>query len=249
MFTIILIVIIFILFFYILGSNSTSSTNRKSNKNNNVNYSENDNDAYSKYFEVTNLRPKFKDYYGRNIDYPKYNDKYNTGTEFKLRQLLLLVWFSRTKKGRLVTTSIPQYFYYDYNINGNKLLQHFIARGWIIEDDKRYILSDEGRKIAKQYAALWELHRNNQFPFCLDEDYPNWNDGDLLKEYYKKEINYLKAEINYTKKIITFYEKTSSFFTSKEEQEHEIQAEKADIERLTNQINKDQDKISLEVQY
>lgn len=245
MFTIILIVIIVFLFFYILGSKSASSNNEA----NSISHSENDDDKYSEYFRVMNSRPKFNDYYGRDMDYPKYNDKYDTGTEFKLRQLLLLVWFSRTKKGRLVTTSIPQYFYYDYNINGNKLLQHFIARGWIIEDDERYILSDEGKKVAKQYAALWELHRNNQFPFCLDEDYPNWNDGDLLKEYYKKEINYLKAEINYTKKIITFYEKTSSFFTSKEEQEHEIQAEKADIERLTNQINKDQDKISLEVQY
>jgi hypothetical protein len=158
------------------------------------------------------------------------------------------VWFSRTKKGRLVTASIPQYFYYDYNINGNKLLQHFIARGWIIEDNERYILSAEGKNIAEQYATLWELHRNNQFPFCLDKDYPNWNDGELLQEYYQKEINYLKAEINYTKKIIAFYRRNPSFFTSKEEQQHEIQAEKTSIERLTHQINKDLDKISLEVQ-
>lgn len=242
MFTIILIVIIFILFFYILGSNSTSSTN---NRNNNINYSENNNDAYSKYFEVTNLRPKFKDYYGRDMDYPKYNDKYDTGTEFKLRQLLLLVWFSRTKKGRLVTASIPQYFYYDYNINGYKLLQHFIARGWIIQDDERYILSDEGKKVAEQYAALWELHRNNQFPFCLDKDYPNWNNGSLLKEYYTKEIQYFKAYIEYDKKLINFYKETPSFFTSKEEQQHEIQAERADIERLNHQIAKDKDKQSL----
>lgn len=245
MFTGILIVIIGFLFFYILGSKSTSSNN----ETNSISNSENNDDIYSEYFRIMNLRPKFKDYYGRDMDYPKYNDKYDTGTEFKLRQLLLLVWFSRTKKGRLVTTSIPQYFYYNYNINGNKLLQHFIASGWISEDDERYILSNGGKEVAKQYAALWELHRNNQFPFCLDEDYPNWNDGELLKEYYKKEINYLKAEINYTKKIIAFYEKTPSFFTSKEEQQHEIQTEKADIKRLTNQINKDRDKISLEVQY
>ncbi len=243
MFTIILIVVILFLFFYILGSKPASS-----NKSKSISNFENDDDKYSEYFKIMNLRPKFKDYYGRDMDYPKYNDKYDTGTEFKLRQLLLLVWFSRTKKGRLVTASIPQYFYYDYNINGNKLLQHFIARGWIIEDDERYILSAEGKNIAEQYATLWELHRNNQFPFCLDKDYPNWNDGELLQEYYQKEINYLKAEINYTKKIIAFYRRNPSFFTSKEEQQHEIQAEKTSIERLTHQINKDLDKISLEVQ-
>lgn len=142
MFIGILIVIIVFLFFYILGSKSASSNN----ETNSISHSEND-DKYSEYFKIMDLRPKFRDYYGRDMDYPKYNDKYNTGTEFKLRQLLLLVWFSRTKKGRLVTTSIPQYFYYDYNINGNKLLQHFIARGWIIEDDERYILSDEEKKL------------------------------------------------------------------------------------------------------
>ncbi|GAB2065291.1 MAG: hypothetical protein N5846_02875 [Lactobacillus gasseri] len=244
MFIGILIVIIVFLFFYILGSKSASSNN----ETNSISHSEND-DKYSEYFKIMDLRPKFRDYYGRDMDYPKYNDKYNTGTEFKLRQLLLLVWFSRTKKGRLVTTSTPQYFYYDYNINGNKLLQHFIARGWIIEDDERYILSDEGKKVAKQYAALWELHRNNQFPFCLDEDYPNWNDGKLLKKYYEKEIQYFKAFIEYDKKLINFYKETPSYFTSKEEQQHEIQAEKADIERLKHQINKDRDKISLEVQF
>lgn len=91
MFTIILIVVILFLFFYILGSKPASS-----NKSKSISNFENDDDKYSEYFKIMNLRPKFKDYYGRDMDYPKYNDKYDTGTEFKLRQLLLLVWFSRT---------------------------------------------------------------------------------------------------------------------------------------------------------
>lgn len=242
MLTIILIIIILLLIFYIIGSKSNSST-----PSNDISkaHEDSNNDTFLQFSQLSESRPNIEDYFGRSFNDPKYNDKYDTGTEFSLRQLLLVVWFSRTKKGRLVSSSIPQYFFYDYNINGQKLLQQFIARGWIVQDNDRYILSTEAKDIANQYEILWELHRNNQFPFCLDKDYPNWNHGALLKSFYKKEIAYLEAYIEYTKKLIEFYENSPSFFTSKEEQEQAIQIEKDDIKRSKIQINKDKDKISI----
>ena len=55
--------------------------------------------------------------YGRSFDFPKYNDKFITQEGYPLRELLLLVWWGRTKSERKSTISIPQYFFYDYNLN------------------------------------------------------------------------------------------------------------------------------------
>lgn len=58
-------------------------------------------------------------------------DKYDTNTEFSLRELLLLIWWGKFKKGRLTTAKIPKYFIFTYNLN----VQKVIDKGWLVQKD------------------------------------------------------------------------------------------------------------------
>lgn len=86
-------------------------------------------------------QPDYDKQFGRSFDYPKYTDKYDTNTDFSLRELLLLIWWGKIKKGRLTTAKIPKYFIFTYNLNVTKVTQKFIDKGWLVQKDDRYFLS------------------------------------------------------------------------------------------------------------
>lgn len=200
-------------------------------------------DIYDKYYKIRKSEPKIEHFFGRKYDAPAYNDKYDTGTEFNLRELLLLVWYSRVKKGRMITTRIPQYFFNQYNINGNKLTQRFIDKGWLTDKDARYHLSIEGKQIADFYSDLWELHKISEFPVCLDEDFPRWHNGQLLKKFYKQEVKYLHAQINFYNKLIWFYKTYPKFFESKNDQQSSLEYTQQSIDNIENEIVRFNEKI------
>lgn len=195
------------------------------------------------YLKIEDSRPRFEDYLGRSINYPKYTDNYDTGTDFTLRELLLLVWYSRVKKGRLVSSTIPQYFFYDYNLNGKEITQKFLNQGLLTIKDNRYHLSDEAINIVSFYSSLWDLHRLSTYNFCLDEDFPNWNNGRLLKKCYEQEISYLREDIDTDNKLIWFYETYPSFLPDEEQRKNEIKNYNRSIEFSKNRIWDREEKI------
>lgn len=192
-----------------------------------------------KYEKVQATRPDYNEQFGRPFDYPKYTDKYDTNTDFTLRELLLLVWWGRIKKGRLVTARIPKYFIYDYNLNVRKVTQKFIDRGWLVEKDDRYSLSEEARQVTDFYDELWEMHQSSGFPICLDEDFPNWNHGKLLINFYNNEIEFQKKMIAFYKRLKSFYKANPKFFLDKQMQDNELQSVSESILEAKNDIERD----------
>ena len=88
-------------------------------------------EVWDKYRKVQEAQPDYDKQFGRSFDYPRYTDKYDTNTEFSLRELLLLIWWGKFKKGRLTTTKIPKYFIFTYNLN----VQKVIDKGWLVQKD------------------------------------------------------------------------------------------------------------------
>lgn len=198
---------------------------------------------WQQYRKLQNSAPNYMNIYGRPLNYPKYTDKYDTGTAFTLRQLLLLVWWGRFSK-RKITTRIPKYFFEEYNLNTKKLTNRFVAEGLLLENnDEQYVLSDEARKLVDIYSDLWEIHENYQFPLCLDEDYPTWNHGAILKRFCQNAINFNKEQIDYYKKLIQFYVNHPDFIADKDEKQHQIESLEISIDDDKQNIKKFEDKI------
>lgn len=192
-----------------------------------------------KYEKVQATRPDYNEQFGRPFDYPKYTDKYNTNTDFTLRELLLLVWWGKIKKGRLVSARIPRYFIYDYNLNVRKVTQKFIDKGWLVEKSDRYSLSEEARQVVDFYSDLWEMHQSSSFPICLDEDFPNWNHGKLLINFYNNEIEFQKKMIDFYKRLKTFYKNNPKFFLDKQMQDNHLQSVDESISEANKDIERD----------
>lgn len=205
---------------------------------------EEQNKLYDKFQKIEATRPDYRSQFGRPFDSPKYTDKYDTHTDFSLRELLLLVWWGRIKKGRLTTARIPKYFIYDYNLNTQKTTQKFIDKGWLIKKDDRYFLSKEARQAADFYDDLWDMHKYNGFPICLDDDFPNWNHGKLLITFYKDEIEFQNKMIDFYNKEIAFYEKNPKYFSDKQSQKDRIEYTKKSILNAQNDIDTDKNLIA-----
>ena len=77
-------------------------------------------------------RPTMQDFWDRSFDSPHYTDSYQTSEGYKLRELLLLVWWGNTKTGRKSSITIPKYFFSDYNLNAEKLTKEFKDKGLVI---------------------------------------------------------------------------------------------------------------------
>lgn len=113
-----------------------------------------------------------------------YDDTYNTGTSFHLREILLLVWFGRVKSGRKTTVAIPKYFKSKYDLDVDYMIKRFINDRLLIEKDGKYRLSEPARKLTNEYADVWLVHRND---VNLDQVYPRWNEqqfNNLMDQVY-----------------------------------------------------------------
>lgn len=201
--------------------------------------------ALDKYFSLLDQQPNYEKVIGRSFNNKKYTDKYDTGTPYSLRQLLLLVWLGKVKRGRLVTASVPQYFFYDYNINGKDLINHFLNSGLISVKNDRYVLSDSAKELTKKYASLWDMHRLKGFPLCLDDDFTGLENGTLLKELYSKEIKYYQLDIQFETKLLDFYLSTPEYFESQDNQQHEIESQKQFIQNSKSKLADLQEKYQL----
>lgn len=197
-------------------------------------------EVWDKYRKVQEAQPDYDKQFGRSFDYPRYTDKYDTNTEFSLRELLLLIWWGKFKKGRLTTAKIPKHFIFTYNLNVQKVTQKFIDKGWHVQKDDRYFLSKEARQVADFYSDLWEMHQADKFPICQDEDFPNWNHSRLLITFYKNDIDFQNKLVDYYNKLDSFYKNNPKFFADKQMQDNHIQDIEQSILEAQNNIDRNQ---------
>lgn len=188
-----------------------------------------------KYYELLTTNPNMFEFYGRSYDFPKYNDSYITQEGYKLRELLLLVWWGRTKTGRKSTITIPKYFFFTYNLNAEKLTKQFKEKGLLIDDGEKTVLTEEGRKISDKYIDLWDIHSVKQYPTNLDIDFPTWNKDKFDLMLYQAEIRYYNANALFCNRMIEYF---NSLTPSKTQKAHN------EINYYINERNSDLAKVA-----
>ena len=181
------------------------------------------------YFRILNSRPNMHEIYGRSFDFPKYNDKFITQEGYPLRELLLLVWWGRTKSERKSTISIPQYFFYDYNLNAEKITKKFKDKALLYDDDDKTLLTEEGKAIADKYSSLWEIHSAKGYPTNLDIDFPTWDKN-------KFDLMVCQMQIKYHNECANFYKELVNYFNSLNAPTNALEIHN-EINRYINEMN------------
>ncbi|HIZ70394.1 MAG TPA: hypothetical protein H9808_01240 [Candidatus Atopostipes pullistercoris] len=165
----------------------------------------------SEYYELLRERPMIDQFTGRPFDFPTYTDEYNTRTPYKLRELLLFVWWGNTKTGRKASVNIPKYFFNDYNLDGRMLTSSFITSELLLEEKGKIKLTDKGQILFEEFYPLWEIHSVKNFPMNLDMDFPNWDKEEFDIKYYESMIRYYQAEATHSSKIIDYIKNHPDF--------------------------------------
>lgn len=157
------------------------------------------------YFKILDTGPNIFEIYGRPHNFPKYDDSFITNENYKLRELLLLVWWGNPKNGRKSTVTIPKYFFYSYNLNAEKLTNDFKSNGLLVDIEEKTLLTEKGQTVYDKYKALWEIHVVKQYPTNLDIDFPSWDKEQFELKLYQMELTYYKAHANHCKKLVDFF--------------------------------------------
>ncbi|MCR5051504.1 MAG: hypothetical protein K6A66_02255 [Streptococcus sp.] len=169
-------------------------------------------DRYSKLIEK---RPDYASYTSGSYD-SCYNDSFVTEEGYKLRELLLLVWWGRIKKGRDLDAKIPRYFYERYLINPNNVTKKFFADDLIYVDDEGIVrFTEKGKELQEKYKALWEIHSIKEYPKNLDDDFQDWDYNKFMIKRHKENIEYSKASYKYHKDLLEFFR---NFYPKTEDQ-------------------------------
>lgn len=169
-------------------------------------------DYYTReYVNLLLSRPTMQDFWDRSFDSPRYTDNYQTPEGYKLRELLLLVWWGNTKTGRKSSISIPKYFFSDYNIDAEKLTKEFKNKGLLLDDGERTKPSEEGKQIAGKYHALWEIHSVKNFPVNLDVDFPRWDKQKFELNILISELAYYNEHARFCRNIINYFQNISGY--------------------------------------
>lgn len=158
------------------------------------------------YYKLLDQRPHISKFWGRDFDFPDYDDTFITQEGYKLRELLLLIWWGKTKNGRKSTASIPKYFFYTYNLNAEKLTREFKSSGLLIDIDEKTVLSEKGKNLFSKYKQLWEIHSTKNYPTNLDVDFPTWDKELSELALFQMEVQYYKEHANYCEKMIAYFD-------------------------------------------
>ena len=159
-------------------------------------------DRYSRLIEKI---PNYSSYVSGSYD-SCYNDSFITDEGYKLRELLLLIWWGKLKKGRNLDTRIPRYFYERYLINPNNVTKKFFIDNLIYVDDESIVrLTEEGKRIQEKYKALWEIHSIKEYPKNLDDEFQDWDYNKFMIKRHKENIEYSKASYKYNKELLEFF--------------------------------------------
>lgn len=225
-----------------MGFINTLFGNKKNKDNNHKSrYSERDQDTfYNFYYD----RPSFEDYVGRKYNLPAYSDKYKTEEGFKLRELLLLIWWGKLKNGRKYDVIPPKYFYYNYNLDYDEVTDKFIKKGYLEIKDNKMLLTDSGKQLANKYKSLWEIHSFKGLPTNLDLDFTGWNTDEFSLLLYKSNLYYYKDFNDYYAKMNSFL-KQSSYPETLTERNSEIKDNNFEIKYNNGIISDYEEKIKI----
>lgn len=190
---------------FLFGSKKEEIYNRRTDFNDLIN-SPYYNYRQTEYYRLLKTEPLIDKIWGRGFDYPKYNDRFKTEEKLKLRELLLLVWWGKTKNGRKISASIPKYFFITYNLNAQKVTQLFREKKWIVNEGDKVKLTNEGKLIYEKYCNLWEIHAFKGYPTNLDVDFPNWNQKQFEIMFYQKDLEYYNQHVEFCKRMLNYLE-------------------------------------------
>lgn len=158
-----------------------------------------------RYQKLLEDRPYYFSYVSGSYD-NCYNDSFITEEGYKLRELLLLVWWGKIKKGRDLNAKIPKYFYERYLINPNNVTKKFFSDDLIYVDDEGIVrFTEKGKELQEKYKALWEIHSVKEYFGNLDDDFPNWNYNKFMIKKHTQHIKYSKASYRYHKNLLEFF--------------------------------------------
>lgn len=126
----------------------------------------------------------------------RYTDEFKTDEGLKLREILLFVWWVRTKKPKDYNIDGPIYFSYNYDVDFRKVSQKLFDLGYMVrtEDDK-VVKTESGKILFDKYQSLWSIHTTH---LNLDEAF-SYSDSDITAAIndhkYKREIAILESNV------------------------------------------------------
>ena len=225
-----------------MGFINTLFGNKKNKDNNHKSrYSERDQDTfYNFYYDI----PSFEDYVGRKYNLPAYSDKYKTEEGFKLRELLLLIWWGKLKNGRKYDVVPPKYFFYNYNLDYDEVTNMFIEKGFLEIKNEKMLLTDNGKQLSEKYKTLWEIHSFKGLSTNLDLDFKNWNLDEFSLMYYKSYVNFLNDFNKHYEKMNDFL-KTTTYPNSVAERNDETKRNNYEIKLNNEMISDYEEKIKI----
>lgn len=154
-----------------------------------------DNDSYpdiEKYPNAINV--------GFNGMQERFNDKYDTGTPYSLRELLVLIWWLHLKKGRNSDAKLPQYFITTYSESPSQITNKFFSDGLLYVDDKNIVRgTDVGNILNTKFSDLWEIHSKTYA--VLDDVFDKWDFNKYQLSRNEQVIKYLTARDKYIKDV------------------------------------------------
>lgn len=121
----------------------------------------------------------------------RYTDSFKTDEDLKLREILLFVWWVRTKKIKDYDTDGPIYFSYNYDIDFRITSQKLFDLNYLqIINDGKVTKTESGQALFDKYKDIWLVHRAS---LILDQAF----------SYSKKEILNVISKNNYIQDLNT----------------------------------------------
>lgn len=135
----------------------------------------------------------------------RFTDEYKTGTPYSLRQLLVLIWWLKLKKGRKTDATTPKYFITLYTESVSEITQTFFEDGVLFVDEDGFVrATPEGKQLRDKFINLWEIHSKTNA--ILDDVYENWNLNQFEIDQNEKYIKRLLQENNYYNDLVIWDE-------------------------------------------
>ncbi|WP_438838160.1 hypothetical protein [Streptococcus pluranimalium] len=161
-----------------------------------------------RYQSILLRRPQLSDFVEGDY-YDAFDDSYHTSEGYKLRELLLLVWWGKSQKGKALDVRIPKYYYDRYELNPNEVTKRFFAEGLLEYDEIRDLVrpTAAGKELQRKYSKLWEIHSLKEYHANLDKEFANWDLDRFLMTRHKQKIEYLKASSQFYDDMANFLRK------------------------------------------
>ena len=104
-------------------------------------------------------------------------------------------------------------------------------------------MSEEGKKIVDFYKDLTQINQVKYFPINIDKDFPRWNNGKLMIDFYYSDIRYKQAKTETDNQLTWFYKNYPGFLSDKAAQKSKIDYQQNLVNSLQQAIKQDKDKI------